>query len=72
MILNLGSLAFNANMANGGGTPTWGTELGQGEGYRFHFEDAEVFLTSMLYTSIEDIDQIICPLGKGGGIMNLS
>lgn len=67
MILNLGSLAFNANMANGGGTPTWGTELGQGEGYRFHFEDAEVFLTSMLYTSIEDIDQIICPLGKGGG-----
>ena len=67
MILNLGSLAFNANIANGGGTPTWGTELGQGEGYRFHFEDAEVFLTSMLYTSIEDIDQIICPLGKGGG-----
>ena len=48
MILNLGSLAFNANIANGGGTPTWGTELGQGDGYRFNFEEKESFLTSML------------------------
>lgn len=66
MILNLGSLAFNANIANGGGTPTWGTELGQGDGYRFNFEEKESFLTSMLYTSINDINQVTCPLGKGG------
>ncbi len=66
MILNLGSLAFNANIANGGGTPTWGTELGQGEGYRFNFEEKESFLTSMLYTSLDDINQVTCPLGKGG------
>lgn len=66
MILNLGSLAFNANIANGGGTPTWGTELGQGDGYRFNFEEKESFLTSMLYTSVDDINQVTCPLGKGG------
>lgn len=66
MILNLGSLAFNANMVNGGGTPAWGTEMGQGEGYKFVFEDMSDFFTGMVYTSIPDLDQIYCPLGKGG------
>lgn len=70
MILNLGSLAFNANIQAGGGTPAWGTELGQGEGYRFQFEDAGDFLTSMLYMSVDDKEQIYCPLGKGGGRQN--
>ena len=67
MILNLGSLAFNANIKGGGGTPTWGTELGQGQGYRFNFEDSGELLTSMLYMSVEDITNVTCPLGKGGG-----
>ena len=66
MILNLGSLAFNANINGGGGTPAWGTELGQGDGYRFHFEEMNDFLTSMVYMSISDTDNIYCPLGKGG------
>ncbi|MCI5681104.1 MAG: AAA family ATPase [Paludibacteraceae bacterium] len=70
MILNLGSLAFNANIQAGGGTPAWGTELGQGEGYRFQFEDAGDFLTSMLYMSVDDKEQIYCPLGKGSGRQN--
>ena len=29
MILNLGSLSFNADINGGGGTPAWGTEMGQ-------------------------------------------
>ena len=66
MILNLGSLSFNAQIADGGGTPAWGTEMGQGEGYRFAFEDMEPFLTAMVYNSVPDIDQVTCPLGKGG------
>ena len=66
MILNLGSLAFNANLSSGGGTPAWGTELGQGEGYKFSFEDMSDFFTGMVYTSVPDIDKITCPLGKGG------
>ena len=66
MILNLGSLAFNANIESGGGTPAWGTELGQGEGYKFVFEDMSDFFTGMVYKSIPDLDNITCPLGKGG------
>ena len=66
MILNLGSLAFNANIETGGGTPAWGTELGQGEGYKFSFEDMSDFFTGMVYKSVSDIENITCPLGKGG------
>ena len=66
MILNLGSLAFNASIESGGGTPAWGTELGQGEGYKFVFEDMSDFFTGMVYSSVSDIDKVTCPLGKGG------
>ncbi len=66
MILNLGSLAFNANIITGGGTPAWGTELGQGEGYKFAFEDMSDFFTGMVYSSVADIENVTCPLGKGG------
>lgn len=66
MILNLGSLAFNANMTMGGGTPAWGTEMGQGEGYKFVFEDMSDFFTGMVYNSIPDLENVYCPLGKGG------
>ena len=70
MILNLGSLAFNANIAGGGGTPAWGTELGQGEGYKFTFEDMSDFFTGMVYSSVADLDNVTCPLGKGGSARN--
>lgn len=66
MILNLGSLSFNADVAGGGGTPAWGTELGQGEGYKFSFENLSDFFTGMVYKSVPDIDEVTCPLGKGG------
>ena len=66
MILNLGSLAFNADIATPGGNPAWGTELGQGEGYKFVFEDMSDFFTGMVYKSVADTDNVTCPLGKGG------
>lgn len=40
--------------------------MGQGEGYRFSFETMEEILTSLVYTSIPDIGNVYCPLGKGG------
>ena len=70
MILNLGTIEFNANVATGGNTPAWGTELGQGEGYKFSFEDMDDLLTSMVYMSVPDIDQVYCPLGKGDSRQN--
>lgn len=66
MILNLGSLSFNANIDGGGGTPAWGTELGQGDGYKFQFEDMSDFFTGIVYSSVKDIKSVTCPLGKGG------
>ncbi len=66
MILNLGSLAFNADIEKGGGTPAWGTEMGQGEGYKFVFEDMSDFFTGLVYSSVPDIENVTCPLGKGG------
>ena len=66
MILNLGSLSFNADIQSGGGTPAWGTELGQGSGYKFTFEDMSDFFTGMVYSSVSNINDVTCPLGKGG------
>lgn len=67
MILNLHSLAFNTITASGGGNPAWGTEMGQGEGYRFSFEDADEFVTALVYKSVPNPNsRVYCPLGKGG------
>ena len=67
MILNLGSAIFNAETASGGGTPAWGTEMGQGDGYRFNFEDYESLITALVYNSIPNPGiRVFCPLGKGG------
>ena len=66
MILNLGSLAFNADITSGGGTPAWGTELGQGTDYKFSFENMSDFFTGMVYNSVPNINDVFCPLGKGG------
>lgn len=65
MKLNLGSLYFNMGLEEGAGTPAWGTELGQGVGYKFNFDGMETLLPSMLYCSIANKEEVICPLGRG-------
>ena len=65
MKLYIGSLMFNLNTQEGG-QPSWGTEMGQGEGYKFNFDDCGPFLSGMVYNSIKDIENVWCPLGKGG------
>lgn len=65
MKLNLSSLSFNINIESCGGTPAWGTELGQDSHYKF-IEGIEDFLTAMLYKSVPDVSKVYCPLGKGG------
>ena len=67
MRLNLDSATFNTETLSGGGTPAWGTEMGQGEGYRFNFEDSANFLTALVYNSVPNPQtRVYCPLGKGG------
>ena len=65
MLINLGSISFNADIISGGGTPAWGTEMGQGEGYKFSFENSDEFLTALVYNKVDE-RKVYCPLGKGG------
>ena len=50
MKLNLSTLSFGSYIDKGGGTPSWGTELGQSKpDYKFTVEGCEEILVGMLY-----------------------
>ena len=69
MVLNIASFIFNMNVDDGKGTPTWGTEMGQNQEYKYSFENMNELLVSMLYKKIPDENikqRVWCPLGKGG------
>ena len=53
MKLDIGSVAFNLNIINGGGTPSWGTSLGQNVNYNYSVPGVEELLTSMLYCKVK-------------------
>lgn len=65
MKLDIGSVTFNMNIKEGGGTPSWGTALGQNTNYNYSVPGIEKLLTSMVYCVVDTKD-IFCPLGKGG------
>lgn len=65
MKIDVGSFSYNIRMKNGGGTPVWGTALGQGDKYLIK-EDYSDLAIAMLYNAIQDTKQIEIPLGKGG------
>lgn len=65
MKLDIGSITFNMNIEGGGGTPSWGTALGQNSKYNYSVSGVEELLTSMVYCTI-DTNKVFCPLGKGG------
>lgn len=68
MKLNLSSLAFGSIIEKGGGTPSWGTELGQSRPeYKFSIEGYENILVGMLYNSV-NLHHVSLPLGKGGHV----
>ena len=68
MKLNLSSLAFGSIIEKGGGTPSWGTELGQSKpDYKFTIEGCEDILVGMLYNS-GNLHHVSLPLGKGGHV----
>ena len=68
MKLNLSSLAFGSIIEKGGGTPSWGTELGQSKPeYKFTVEGCEEILVAMLYNSV-NLHHVSLPLGKGGHV----
>lgn len=69
MKLDLGSFMFNVNVTNGG-TPSWGTALGQNTMYKFDINKIKLdFFSSMLYKSVSN-EKVICSFGKGGNSVN--
>lgn len=72
MNLDLGSFAFGSYLKSGGGTPSWGTALGQSKpDYKFTYPGSEVLLIGMVYCSVP-LDNVTLPLGKGGRIYQAS
>jgi len=68
MRLNLGSLAFGSIIEKGGGTPSWGMELGQSKpDYKFTVDGCKEILVGMLYNSV-NLHHVSLPLGKGGHV----
>ena len=66
MILDIGTLMFNMTTGGKGGTPSWGTDMGQGEGYKFNFESYEEMITSLTYACVDDMENVQLEFGKGG------
>lgn len=72
MNLDLGSFAFGSVIASGGGTPSWGTSLGQSKpDYKFTYLGANDILIGMVYCSVP-LETVSLPLGKGGHVENAS
>ena len=69
MKLDLGSFAFGSIVSTGGGTPSWGTALGQGKGLKFTYPGWENIMSGILYKSVAT-SKIYMPIGKGGHIYN--
>ena len=68
MKIDLSSLAFGSIIEKGGGTPSWGTALGQSRPeYKFIVEGCEDILIGMLYNSV-NLHHVSLPLGKGGHV----
>lgn len=66
MILDIGTLMYNMTTGGKGGTPSWGTDMGQGEGYKFNFENFEEMVTSLTYSCVDDMENVKLEFGKGG------
>ena len=68
MKLDLSSLAFGSIIEKGGGTPSWGTALGQSKPeYKFTVDGCNEILVAMLYNSV-NLHHVCLPLRKGGHI----
>ena len=69
MIIDLTTMMFNVNVESGGGTPSWGTALGQGLEHKLNYTFGEEFYAGLIYSAVPNINNVACPLGKGGAIV---
>ncbi len=70
MKLDLGSFAFGADTLTPGGSPSWGTSLGQSKPeLKLTYPGHECIIEGMMYKSIPT-SKVFMPLGKGGHVYN--
>lgn len=69
MKLDLSSFAFGSALLEGGGTPSWGTSLGQNAEYKFTIEGFEDVLVGMCFCSVP-LRYVSVKMGKGGRLCN--
>ena len=69
MKLDIGSFMFNMNVYKHyntkGATSAWGTELGQDKEHKIKLDDEENMMKSLVYTCVEDKENVKCFFGKG-------
>lgn len=65
MNIDLTSLSFNSIVNDAAGTPSWGTSLGQGKGYKINIDDAKELLSGLIYCGANP-NKVHFPAGKGG------
>lgn len=68
MRLDLTSFMFGVELKGGAGTPAWGTALGQGAEKKLN-PQSDNFYAGLIYSAIEDVSNVKCPLGKGGAVV---
>ena len=68
MKLDFSSLAFGYKISAGGGTPNWGTSLGQGQGYKIVLQIDDI-LKGIVYTSVP-LSTVNGRFGKGGKLVS--
>lgn len=66
MKLKRNCLFFNADTGDGGRTPDWGHELGQGKGYLMKEEGCSEIINGMVFNQIKDLENF----SYGGGGKN--
>lgn len=68
MRLDFATLAFGFKVSKGGGTPNWGTALGQNDRYTINDDpDIEELLKGVVYSSVS-LSNVQIKLGKGGAV----
>lgn len=69
MKIDLASFTFGCSLAEGTGTPPWGTALGQQRpDYIFNHDGYMELIAGMLYNAVP-LKDVWLPLGKGGNVV---
>ena len=71
MELKATALTWNVT-TNGSSTPDWTQDIGQSKSYYMDYEGFNEICVGLLYYQVQDFEEILVPLGKGGRRQSLA